>query len=208
MRSKTAFDKGIKALVVRVDSPGGSVLASERIRQACSTPRRTRSRSSCRWAASPPPAATGSRPRPTTSTPSPRPSPARSGCSECCPSFQGTLQKLGVGADGVKTHPAGGRAGPAQGPLAGGQPAAPDGRRGDVCALPQPRRRSAAQDAAAGRPDRPGPGVGRRRRASARPRRRLRRNERGDRQGGAARQPRRRARCTLPRADPRLSRPR
>ena len=34
-RSRTAVrDKGIKALVVRVDSPGGSVLASERIRQA------------------------------------------------------------------------------------------------------------------------------------------------------------------------------
>ena len=33
------------------------------------------------------------------------PSPARSACSESCPSFEGTMAKLGLGADGVKTTP-------------------------------------------------------------------------------------------------------
>ena len=42
-----------------------------------------RSRSSCRWAASPHRAAIGSRRRPTSSTPSRRRSPARSACSAC-----------------------------------------------------------------------------------------------------------------------------
>ena len=72
---------------------------------ACSPPRTRSCRSWCRWAASRRPAATGSRPRPTSSSPSRRPSPDRSACSESLPSFQGTLQKLGVGADGVKTTP-------------------------------------------------------------------------------------------------------
>ena len=73
--------KRIKALVVRVDSPGGSVLASERIRQALLEARPTRSRWWCRWAASRRRAAIGSRRRPTSSMPSLRPSPARSACS-------------------------------------------------------------------------------------------------------------------------------
>ena len=78
-----------------------------------------------------------------------------------------------------------GRAGPAQGPLARGQPADPDRRRVDVRAAsstssPQSRHKTPA----AGRPDRAGPRVGRRHGAPARPGRRLRRNGRGDRQGG------------------------
>ena len=45
------------------------------------------------------------------------------------PSFQGTLQKLGVGADGVKTTPLSGEPDLLQGPLARSQPADPDRRR-------------------------------------------------------------------------------
>ena len=98
-------DKGIKALVVRVDSPGGSVLASERIREALL---RAKARhipvvvsmgsvaaSGGYWVSTPgdfiyaePSTITGS-----------------IGVFGVLPSFQGTLQKLGIGADGVKTTP-------------------------------------------------------------------------------------------------------
>jgi len=95
--------KGIKALVVRVDSPGGSVLASERIRQALLEAKSKKipvvvsmgsvAASGGYWVSTPgdfiyaePSTITGS-----------------IGVFGVLPSFQGTLQKLGVGADGVKT---------------------------------------------------------------------------------------------------------
>src|SRR3954469_700650 len=97
--------QGIKALVVRVDSPGGSVLASERIRQALLEAKAKRipivvsmgsvAASGGYWVSTPgdfiyaePSTITGS-----------------IGVFGVIPSFQGTLQKLGVGADGVKTTP-------------------------------------------------------------------------------------------------------
>src|SRR6185312_14035927 len=96
---------GIKALVVRVDSPGGSVLASERIRQAELESKARKipvvvsmgsvAASGGYWVSTPgdfiyaePSTITGS-----------------IGVFGIIPSFQGTLQKLGVGADGVKTSP-------------------------------------------------------------------------------------------------------
>ncbi|HXS50240.1 MAG TPA: signal peptide peptidase SppA [Sphingomicrobium sp.] len=96
---------GIKALVVRVDSPGGSVLASERIRQAELEAKARKipvvvsmgsvAASGGYWVSTPgdfiyaePSTITGS-----------------IGVFGIIPSFQGTLQKLGVGADGVKTTP-------------------------------------------------------------------------------------------------------
>ena len=96
---------GIKALVVRVDSPGGSVLASERIRQAILDAKSKKipvvvsmgsvAASGGYWVSTPgdfiyaePSTITGS-----------------IGVFGILPSFQGTLQKLGVGADGVKTTP-------------------------------------------------------------------------------------------------------
>jgi protease-4 len=98
-------NKGIKALVVRVDSPGGSVLASERIRQALL---QTRGRnipvvvsmgnvaaSGGYWVSTP---ANFIYAEPSTITGS-------IGVFGILPSFQGTLQKLGIGADGVKTTP-------------------------------------------------------------------------------------------------------
>jgi len=90
---------------VRVDSPGGSVLASERIRQALLQAKAKKipvvvsmgsvAASGGYWVSTPgdfiyaePSTITGS-----------------IGVFGVLPSFQGTLQKLGVGADGVKTTP-------------------------------------------------------------------------------------------------------
>src|SRR4051794_38726705 len=97
--------QGIKALVVRVDSPGGSVLASERIRQALMEAKGkgipvvvsmgSVAASGGYWVATP---ADFIYAEPSTITGS-------IGVFGVLPSFQGTLQKLGVGADGVKTTP-------------------------------------------------------------------------------------------------------
>jgi len=98
-------NKGIKALVVRVDSPGGSVLASERIRQALLEAKAKKipivvsmgsvAASGGYWVSTP---ADFIYAEPSTITGS-------IGVFGVLPSFQGTLQKLGVGADGVKTTP-------------------------------------------------------------------------------------------------------
>ena len=97
--------KGIKALVVRVDSPGGSVLASERIRQALLDAKASKvpvvvsmgsvAASGGYWVATP---ADYIYAEPSTITGS-------IGVFGVIPSFQGTLQKLGIGADGVKSTP-------------------------------------------------------------------------------------------------------
>jgi protease IV len=97
--------KGIKALVVRVDSPGGSVLASERIRQALLDAKAHKipvvvsmgsvAASGGYWVSTP---ADFIYAEPSTFTGS-------IGVFAVLPSFQGTLQKLGLGADGVKTSP-------------------------------------------------------------------------------------------------------
>src|SRR5947209_3587985 len=98
-------NKGIKALVVRVDSPGGSVLASERIRQAELAAKAKNipivvsmgsvAASGGYWVSTP---ADFIYAEPSTITGS-------IGVFGVIPRFQGTLQKLGVGADGVKTTP-------------------------------------------------------------------------------------------------------
>jgi protease-4 len=98
-------NKGIKALVVRVDSPGGSVLASERIRQAELAAKAKKipvvvsmgsvAASGGYWVSTP---ADFIYAEPSTITGS-------IGVFGVLPSFQGTLKKLGVGADGVKTTP-------------------------------------------------------------------------------------------------------
>jgi protease-4 len=96
---------GLKALVVRIDSPGGSALASERIRQAILGAKAKKipvvvsmgnvAASGGYWVAS-----AGDRifAEPSTITGS-------IGVFGILPSFQGSLAKLGVGADGVKTTP-------------------------------------------------------------------------------------------------------
>jgi protease-4 len=110
------LDKGIKALVVRVDSPGGSVLASERIREALLRVKAKHipvvvsmgsvAASGGYWVSTPgdfiyaePSTITGS-----------------IGVFGVIPSFQGTLQKLGIGADGIKTTPLSGEPDVLRGP--------------------------------------------------------------------------------------------
>ncbi|HKH27686.1 MAG TPA: signal peptide peptidase SppA [Sphingomicrobium sp.] len=99
-----ARDK-LKALVVRVDSPGGSVLASERIRQALLEAKRRNlpvvvsmgsvAASGGYWVSTP---ADFIYAEPSTITGS-------IGVFGILPSFEGTLEKLDVGADGVRTTP-------------------------------------------------------------------------------------------------------
>lgn len=98
-------DPSMKALVVRVDSPGGSAIASERIRQAILGAKAKKipvvismgnvAASGGYWVAT-----AGDRiyAEPSTITGS-------IGVFGILPSFQGSLAKLGIGADGVKTTP-------------------------------------------------------------------------------------------------------
>lgn len=98
-------DGAVKALVVRVDSPGGSVIASERIRQALLDAKEAKkpvvvsmgsvAASGGYWVSTP---ADFVYAEPSTITGS-------IGVFGILPSFQGTLQKLGIGADGIKTTP-------------------------------------------------------------------------------------------------------
>jgi len=102
---KSLRDPEMKALVVRVDSPGGSAIASERIRQAILGAKAKNipvvismgnvAASGGYWIAT-----AGDRiyAEPSTITGS-------IGVFGILPSFQGSLAKLGVGADGVKTTP-------------------------------------------------------------------------------------------------------
>ena len=105
-----AIEKGLrkgdlKALVVRIDSPGGSVTGSERIRQALLQAKARKipivasmgnvAASGGYWVAT---AADHIVAEPSTITGS-------IGVFGILPSFQGSLQKLGIGADGVKTTP-------------------------------------------------------------------------------------------------------
>ena len=102
---KGLSENDLKALVLRVDSPGGSTLASERIRQAVLDAKAkglpivvsmgSVAASGGYWISMPadhifaePDTITGS-----------------IGVFGILPSFEGTLQKLGVGADGVRTTP-------------------------------------------------------------------------------------------------------
>lgn len=95
----------IKALVVRVDSPGGSVTAAERIRSAILAAKAkglpvvvsmgSVAASGGYWIATP---ADRIFAEPSTVTGS-------IGVFGIIPTFEGTLQKLGIGADGVKTTP-------------------------------------------------------------------------------------------------------
>ena len=105
-----AIEKGLKkddlkALVVRVDSPGGSALASERIRQAIMAAKEKKipvvvsmgsvAASGGYWVST---AGDFIYAEPSTITGS-------IGVFGLLPSFEGTLAKLGIGADGIKTTP-------------------------------------------------------------------------------------------------------
>lgn len=98
-------EKNLKALVVRVDSPGGSVTASERIRRSILNVRERGipvvvsfgavAASGGYWIAT---AGDHIMAEPSTITGS-------IGVFGLLPSFEGTLASLGIGADGVKTTP-------------------------------------------------------------------------------------------------------
>ena len=102
-------EQRLKALVVRIDSPGGSVLGSERIRRAVLAARRRGipvvismgnvAASGGYWIAT---AGETIFAEPSTITGS-------IGVFGILPSFEGTLQRLGVGADGVRTTPLSGQ---------------------------------------------------------------------------------------------------
>lgn len=106
----------LKALVVRIDSPGGSVTASERIRKALLEAKSqglpvvismgSMAASGGYWIAT---AGDHIVAEPATITGS-------IGVFGILPSFQGTLAKLGVGADGVKSTPLSGEPDPLRGP--------------------------------------------------------------------------------------------
>jgi len=95
----------LRALVVRIDSPGGSTLASERIRRAVAAARArglpvvvsfgSVAASGGYWIAT---AGDTILAEPSTITGS-------IGVFGILPSFEGSLQKLGIGADGVRTTP-------------------------------------------------------------------------------------------------------
>ncbi len=106
---KALSEKDLKALVVRVDSPGGSVMASEKIRQAILEAKREGlpivvsmgnvAASGGYWISTPadlifaePGTITGS-----------------IGVFGILPSFEGTLAKLGITTDGVRTTPLSGQ---------------------------------------------------------------------------------------------------
>ena len=100
-----AMSDGVKAIVLRVDSPGGSVTASERIRQSLLAAKAKNipivvsmgnvAASGGYWVSTP---ANYIYAEPSTITGS-------IGVFGVIPSFQGSLQKLGIGADGVKSTP-------------------------------------------------------------------------------------------------------
>jgi protease-4 len=102
---KGLAEDNLKALVVRVDSPGGSVLASERIRQAILEAKRRKlpvvvsmgnvAASGGYWVSTPADFIYAETSTVTGSI----------GVFGILPSFEGTREKLGLGADGVKTTP-------------------------------------------------------------------------------------------------------
>ena len=102
---KGLSEKDLKALVVRIDSPGGSTLASERIRQAVLDAKArglpvvasmgSVAASGGYWVAT---AADHIMAQPETVTGS-------IGVFGILPSFEGSLEKLGLGVDGVRTTP-------------------------------------------------------------------------------------------------------
>ena len=195
----------LRALVVRVDSPGGSTFASERIRRAIEQVRARGipvvismgnvAASGGYWIAT---AGDTIFAEPATITGS-------IGVFGILPSFEGALQRLGVGADGVRTTPLSGEPDILRGPSPQADQLLQTGRREHLSPLRRAGRARAAAAAAPGARDRAGPGLGRRLGAPARPGRPVRHARRRGRRGGAARESgRRRGARRLPRARARL----
>ena len=99
------------------------------------------------------------------------------------PSFEGTLAKLGVGADGIKTTPLSGEPDLLKGPSDAADALIQAGVEQVYRQLPSIVAASRAQEPGRHRPHRPGPSVGRRHGAATGAGRPVRRDGRGHRQG-------------------------
>ena len=132
--------------MVRVDSPGGSVLASERIRQAILEAKRRKlpvvvsmgsvAASGGYWVSTP---ADFIYAEPSTITGS-------IGVFGILPSFEGTLGKLGLGADGIKTTPLSGEPDVSNGPSPEAEKLLQTGVELHLRSLPRHCRTVAPQD--------------------------------------------------------------
>ncbi len=192
--------KKLKALVVRVDSPGGSALASEQIRQALLQAKAqglpvvvsmgSLAASGGYWVSmagdtifADPATITGS-----------------IGIFGLLPTFEKSLAKIGITTDGVRTTPLSGQPDVTGGDQRRHRPHPPVGDRAGLQALHRRRLGQPQAEPRARRRDRPGPRVDRRSGAPAQAGRPVRRAERRDRRGGAARQARSgEGACAVPR---------
>ena len=176
----------LRALVVRVDSPGGSVLASERIRRAVLAAKArglpivismgSVAASGGYWVAT---AGDVIFAEPSTITGS-------IGVFGILPSFEGTLQRLGIGADGVRTTPLSGEPDLLRGPAPEAERLLQTGVESTYRRFIALVARGAAAVAGASPRDRPGAGVERRHGAAIGPGRSLRLARRRRRRCGAA----------------------
>jgi len=96
-------DDDVKAVVLRVNSPGGSAYASEVIQREIINLKASKNRSSSRWATTPPRVVTGFRPTPTVSSPSPTRSPLHWRLRHVHGRPEIIQQHLGVTFDTAKT---------------------------------------------------------------------------------------------------------
>ena len=194
------YDKAIKAVVLRVDSPGGSMFASEQILREVQNLRgagkpvvvsmSTYAASGGYYISS---AANQIFASPTTLTGS-------IGVFSVVPTFQHTLEKLGVKVDGLGTTPHGGRHAPRPGADARNPPDTADFGRSRVRGISAPRRRRAEESGGRRRQDCARAGVGRCRCRAHRIGGPPRRTQGCQRRGGQARPAERRLRCRLHRA--------
>ena len=107
---QAARDKHVKAVVLRINSPGGSITASDDLHRRLTELRdgnaekksRPPSRSSSRWAAWPRPAATTSPCPAKPSSPSGPPSPAPSASTPRFPNVEKLAEKYGVAMNTIK----------------------------------------------------------------------------------------------------------
>ncbi len=194
------YDKGVKAVVLRVDSPGGSMFASEQILREVQNLRSAGKPvvvSMSTYAASGgyyiSTAANEIFASPTTLTGS-------IGVFSVVPTFQHTLEKLGVKVDGIGTTPLAGGMRSGSHAYARHAPDSPDFSRSRVCAILAARRRRPEKIGRGCGQDRAGAGMGGSRRSAHRLGGSSRRTQGCDRRCRENRSARRRLRRRLHRA--------
>ena len=184
------YDNAIKAVVLRVDSPGGSMFASEQILREVQALRKAGKPvvvSMSTYAASGgyyiSAAANQIFASPTTLTGS-------IGVFSVVPTFQRTLEKFGVKVDGLGTTPLAGEMRLDRALDARDAPNPAELRRSRLRRIPAPRRRGAQEERRGCGKDRAGPRLGGRRCAAHRLGRSPRRTQGRDGSGGKARRTR------------------